>query len=137
MRRKLELAEHEQRRRQEQEQIREKETQRQEYLSNINRLMLARNIKARILVCTMTGSKEYMMNNAELSIGTAEDNAIVIDDRTVSRHHAILYFNGEHFGIRDLNSTNGIVMNGFKMKEMKLRNGDSVSLGNTMIKIYY
>lgn len=137
LRRKLELAEHEQRRRQEQEQIREKETQRQEYLSNINRLMLARNIKARILVCTMTGSKEYMMNNAELSIGTAEDNAIVIDDRTVSRHHAILYFNGEHFGIRDLNSTNGIVMNGFKMKEMKLRNGDSVSLGNTMIKIYY
>ena len=85
----------------------------------------------------MTGSYEYMMKSPEVTIGTAEDNMIVIEDRTVSRHHAILYFNGEYFGIKDRKSTNGIVMNGFKMTDMKLRNGDSVSLGNAMIKIYF
>lgn len=137
LRRKLDIAESEQRRRLEEEKKKEKEAQKQEYLSSINSLMRARNIKARVLILTMTGTFEYMVSSAETTIGTAEDNDIVIDDRTVSRHHAILYFNGENFGIRDLKSTNGIVMNGFKMDDMKLRNGDSVSLGNTTIKIYF
>ena len=137
LRRKLDIAESEQRRRLEEERKKEKEAKRQEYLSSINSLMRARNIKARILVSTMTGSFEYLLNSAEMTIGTSDDNDIVIEDQTVSRHHAILYFNGENFGIKDLKSTNGIVMNGFKMDDMKLRNGDSVSLGNTVIKIYF
>ena len=137
LRRKLDLAESEQRRRLEDERKKEKEAKRQEYLSSINALMRSRNIKARVLISTMTGSFEYLVNTAETTIGTADDNSIVIEDRTVSRHHAVLYFNGENFGIRDLKSTNGIVMNGFKMDDMKLRNGDSVSLGNTVIKIYF
>lgn len=137
LKRKLEAAEIEQRRRQEQEQKKERDAKRQEYLDSLNSLMQSRNIKARILVSTMTGSYEYMMKSPEVTIGTAEDNMIVIEDRTVSRHHAILYFNGEYFGIKDRKSTNGIVMNGFKMTDMKLRNGDSVSLGNAMIKIYF
>ena len=137
LRRKLDLAESEQRRRLEDERKKEKETKRQEYLSSLNALMRSRNIRARVLISTMTGSFEYLVNTAETTIGTAEDNSIVIEDRTVSRHHAVLYFNGENFGIRDLKSTNGIVMNGFKMDDMKLRNGDSVSLGNTVIKIYF
>lgn len=137
LRRKLDIAESEQRRRLEEDRKKEKEAKRQEYLSSINSLMRARNIKARVLVSTMTGSFDYLVNSAETTIGTSDDNDIVIDDRTVSRHHAILFYNGENFGIRDLKSTNGIVMNGFKMDEMKLRNGDSISLGNTVIKIYF
>lgn len=137
LRRKLDLAESEQRRRLDEARKKEEKTKRQEYLSSINSLMRARNIKARVLISTMSGSFDYMIDSAETTIGTSEDNMIVIDDRTVSRHHAILYFNGEDFGIRDLKSTNGIVMNGFKMDDMKLRNGDSVSLGNTIIKIYF
>ena len=137
LKRKLDIAESEQRRRIEEEKKRDKDARKQEYISSINALMRSRNIRARILVSTMTGSFEYIINSAETSIGTADDNDIVIEDRTVSRHHAILYFNGEAFGIKDLKSTNGIVMNGFKMDDMKLRNGDSVSLGNTVIKIYF
>jgi pSer/pThr/pTyr-binding forkhead associated (FHA) protein len=85
----------------------------------------------------MTGSFENMVVSAENTIGAAEDNDIVINDRTVSRHHAVLYFDGQTFGIRDLRSTNGIVMNGFKVDDLKLRNGDSVSLGNAVMKIYF
>ena len=135
--RKLNMAETEQRRKQEQEILREKAMKRQEYLDSINTLMHSRNIKARLLVSTMSGSFDYIIDTAETSIGTADDNNIVIEDTTVSRHHAIVYFNGEVFGIKDLNSTNGVVMNGFKVNDLKLRNGDIVSLGNTTIKIYF
>lgn len=137
LRRKLDVAENEKRKQQEREKAKEKAAQRQEKLEALNALMRSKNIKARILVSTMTGSFENMVVSAENTIGAAEDNDIVINDRTVSRHHAVLYFDGQTFGIRDLRSTNGIVMNGFKVDDLKLRNGDSVSLGNAVMKIYF
>lgn len=137
LRRKLEVAENEKRKRQEQEKAKEKAAMRQEQLDALNALMRSKNIKARLLVSTMSGAFEYMVGTAENTIGTAEDNDIVVNDRTVSRHHAVLYFDGQTFGIRDLRSTNGVVMNGFKVDDLKLRNGDSVSLGNAVMKIYF
>ncbi len=137
LRRKLDVAENEKRKQQEREKAKEKAAQRLEQLEALNALMRSKNIKARILVSTMTGSFENMVVSAENTIGAAEDNDIVINDRTVSRHHAVLYFDGQTFGIRDLRSTNGIVMNGFKVDDLKLRNGDSVSLGNAVMKIYF
>lgn len=137
LRRKLDVAESEKRKRQEQEKAKEKAAQRQERIDSLNAMMHLKNIKARMLVSTMTGTFEYMVASAENTIGTAEDNDIVINDATVSRHHAVLYFDGQTFGIRDLKSTNGIVMNGFKVDDLKLRNGDAVSLGNSVMKIYF
>lgn len=137
LKRKLDVAENEKRKQQEQERTMEKAAQRQEQLDAMNALMRSKNIKARLLVSTMTGAFEYMVDTAETTIGSADDNDVVINDRTVSRHHAILYFDGQTFGIRDLKSTNGIVMNGFKVDDLKLRNGDSVSLGNSVMKIYF
>lgn len=137
LRRKLEIAENEQRRKQEKELAQKKQAEHNEKLASINALMMSKNIRARVLIITMSGSYEALVTVAETTIGTAEDNMIVISDPTVSRHHAVLYFDGERFGIRDLRSTNGIVMNGFKVEDLTLRNGDSVSLGNTTIKIYF
>lgn len=137
LRKKLNLAENENRRQQEQEKAKQKAAQRQEQLYALNALMHSKNIKARLLVLTKTGSFEHTVVSAESTIGSSEDNDIVINDKTVSRHHAVLYFDGQTFGIRDLKSTNGIVMNGFKVDDLKLRNGDSVSLGNVVMKIYF
>lgn len=137
LKRKLEIAENEKRKQLEQEKAKEKANQRQEQLNALNMLMRSRNIKVRLLISTMTGSFEYMINTAENKIGSADDNDIVVVDPTVSRHHAVLYFDGQAFGIRDLRSTNGIMMNGFKINDVKLRNGDSVSLGKVVMKIYF
>lgn len=137
LRRKLDVAENEQRRRQEQERAKEKAAKRQEEIEAMNSLMRSKNIRARVLVSTMTGAFEYQVATSENTIGSAEDNDIIIEDKTVSRHHAVLYFNGQTFGIRDLHSTNGVVINGFRVEDLKLRNGDSVTLGNSVMKIYF
>lgn len=137
LKRKLEIVENEKRKQQEQAKAKEKAAQRQEKLYAMNALMHSKNIKARLLVSTKTESFEHTVVSAENTIGASEDNDIVINDKTVSRHHAVLYFDGQTFGIRDLRSTNGIVMNGFKVDDLKLRNGDSVSLGNSVMKIYF
>ncbi|MBO4587616.1 MAG: FHA domain-containing protein [Bacteroidales bacterium] len=137
LRRRVEASESERQRKIEEEASREKDQQRQEQLANINQIMRQKNIQARLMVSTMTGLAEHTIDTAECTIGSASDNMVVINDSTVSRHHALLYFNGEGFVLKDLNSTNGIVMNGIKVKDVKLRNGDQLSLGKTMIKIYF
>lgn len=47
----------------------------------------------------------------EMSLGTARDNDIVIDDRFVSRHHAHLRWDGVDWWLEDLNSRNGSYVN--------------------------
>lgn len=137
LRRKLETSESEQHRKRALEESREKAAQRNERLSAMNALMSSKNVKARLLVFNLSGSTEHIVTTSEVSLGSSPDNDIVIDDRTVSRHHAILYYNGTSFAIRDQHSTNGIVMNGIKVDDLELRNGDTVSLGKTTIKIYF
>ena len=138
LRRRLEASESEKIRKQEMEKEQEARKQKQEHLANISLIMRKKNIKARLLVSTMLRpSEEYIVDTPECSIGSSEDNMVAIKDPTVSRHHALLYFNGEEFCLKDLNSTNGIIMNGVRVNELKLRNGDRISLGKANIKIYF
>ena len=47
----------------------------------------------------------------------------------MSRHHAIIVPNGPIWVIVDLNSTNGILVNGKKVRQQVLTNGDEITVG--------
>jgi len=64
-------------------------------------------------------------------IGSAPDNDIIIHDVLVSGHHAFLLLTPQGVQITDANSTNGTFVNGQRVKEAILRNGDVVTLGNS------
>ena len=50
-------------------------------------------------------------------IGRDHDNAIQIDEKTVSRRHCEIQVNNNQVFIKDLNSTNGTFVNGEKIVE--------------------
>ncbi|MGB9304582.1 MAG: BTAD domain-containing putative transcriptional regulator [Mycobacterium sp.] len=50
----------------------------------------------------------YPLREAATRIGRLPDNDIVIDDDTVSRHHAVIVDTGNSFVITDLGSANGV-----------------------------
>ena len=54
---------------------------------------------------------------------------VVLHDPNVSRSHAELSFNGAEWVIRDLNSTNGTLVNDVDVDECALRDGDVITLG--------
>lgn len=137
LRRRIDLADSEKRQKQAQQLSGEKKAKHQEQINTINRLMVSKNVRARLLLFSMTGQQEATICTAETTIGTADDNNIVVEDPTVSRHHAMVYYNGEDFYIKDTDSTNGLVMNGIKIQDLKLRNGDAVKMGNTTLKFYF
>jgi len=68
-------------------------------------------------------------------IGRRSDNDIVFSNDSVSGHHAELHMSREGaFSITDLGSGNGIVLNGKKVTQGGLRDGDLVELGEVRFR---
>jgi pSer/pThr/pTyr-binding forkhead associated (FHA) protein len=57
------------------------------------------------------------------------------DDRFFSRHHCILEINPPRCFLRDLGSTNGTFVNGQKVQEAYLQNGDRIQGGQTVLAV--
>jgi eukaryotic-like serine/threonine-protein kinase len=56
------------------------------------------------------------------------------EDRSLSRHHFLLEFNPPEAYLRDLGSRNGTAVNGVKVKEAFLKDGDIVRGGRTQLR---
>lgn len=78
---------------------------------------------------TFTASAPRTVIGRERSAG-----GIVIHDPNVSRSHAELSFDGQTWRIRDLNSTNGTLVNDVDIDECSLRDGDLITLGLTNLE---
>ena len=64
-------------------------------------------------------------------IGRSRDCDVQLSDANVSRRHAELRQEGASYWIVDLGSTNGMEVNGKRVKRAKLRDGDTITLGST------
>ena len=69
-------------------------------------------------------------------IGRSPDAHLFLpDDRFFSRNHCLLEINPPHSFIRDLGSTNGTFVNGQRIKEAFLKNGDQIRGGETILVV--
>ena len=71
------------------------------------------------------------IDRRRLVIGRSKECDIQLDDPNVSRRHAEVRQEGTAYWIVDLESTNGIEVNGRRLKRAKLEDGDTVTLGST------
>lgn len=69
----------------------------------------------------------------QLTIGRDVYNSLSLQDPEISRSHAIIFDQGEHILIKDLNSRNGVYVNGDQITEQELRDGDEIVLGSSII----
>lgn len=65
-----------------------------------------------------------------LTIGRTSENAIVVKDVLASRRHARLVRSPAGLGIEDAGSVNGTFVNGTRIQQALLREGDIVTIGN-------
>lgn len=75
---------------------------------------------------------------SRITIGRATDNDVVIDNKLASRHHAIIQKIKDDYFLKDLESTNGTLLNGElvpKDKYIKLGSSDTVTIGKTNLLI--
>jgi len=64
-----------------------------------------------------------------LSIGRTNDNDIVLENRGVSRKHAMIEFNDKAVLVIDNESLNGTFLNNRKISEEVLREDDIITIG--------
>ncbi|AZR72960.1 hypothetical protein BBF96_05860 [Anoxybacter fermentans] len=78
--------------------------------------------------------KKFNLIGSIITIGRREDNQIMINDPNVSRYHARIVYNNNNWQIEDLNSTNGVFINGKRITISPLKSGDKICIGSTLLK---
>lgn len=74
--------------------------------------------------------RSFAIGSDPVVIGRAEEHAVSIPDKSLSRSHARLERDGDRVVIVDLLSKNGTFVNGEKIARRALRHGDTVVLGD-------
>ena len=74
-------------------------------------------------------STSWFLPNGLHKIGRLPEKEIILDDVTVSRHHAFITVDDEEISITDEESTNGIFINGGLLTESTLKSGDRLQVG--------
>ena len=76
-----------------------------------------------------TGPVTHELTEESITIGRAPENTIVLEDASVSGHHAQLQRSGDVYRVKDLGSTNGTRVNSENVTEVTLRFGDRLRFG--------
>ncbi len=78
--------------------------------------------------------RSYDVRKDHITIGRSRDSDIFLEDLAVSRLHATIY-RDEMGGylLRDENSANGTSVNGQRVSEVALQEGDEIQLGQTIL----
>jgi FHA domain len=88
------------------------------------------------LILSMDGAviKEYPLNKERMTIGRKEHNDIAIDNLAVSGEHAAIVTILHDSFLEDLDSTNGLEVNGTPTKKHFLQNNDVIGIGKYKLK---
>lgn len=85
----------------------------------------------------LSGSRKGVSTRltSKLTVGKSDDNDIVLSDDTVSRNHCEFTVDADGVHVRDLNSTNGVRLEGTRIKDAVLSPGAVVRIGEVDIAL--
>ncbi|WLT32230.1 FHA domain-containing protein [Geothrix sp. PMB-07] len=88
---------------------------------------------AKLLVHESAGAREFEIIDNEVHMGRELDNTLRLPDPSISRHHCVIRKVGGGFEIQDLQSSNGVLVNGNRVQSSPLRDGDRITLGQVQL----
>jgi hypothetical protein len=74
--------------------------------------------------------RSFEFSGVATAVGRSCKN-VSIDDPTISRVHAFFVYRATEFRVRDAGSANGVYLNGARVTDYALRDGDELLLGQT------
>ncbi|MFA6920696.1 MAG: FHA domain-containing protein [Gallionella sp.] len=88
------------------------------------------------LILSLDGAliQEYPLNKERVTVGRKTDNDIVINNLAVSSHHAAIITILHDSFMEDLDSTNGLTVNGVPVKKHFLQSNDVIEIGKYKLK---
>src|SRR5438270_10777355 len=81
------------------------------------------------------GGEFPIVPDKQIVVGRSSDLDMVLVEDMVSRKHARITMQQDQIWIEDLGSTNGTFVNGEKIKRARLKEGDRVLIGTSILKV--
>jgi len=79
--------------------------------------------------------KTFEIDGKTATIGRDPSCEVSVRDPGVSRRHARLELQGDHYILKDLGSSNGTHINGVRTRESAIQPGDQIRVGNTLLTV--
>jgi len=90
---------------------------------------------ARLVVLSANfAGREFELRQPAMIIGRTDENDVVINHRSISRHHAKIVRENGRYAVVDLQSSNGVRVNGEEYGKVELRRGDMIDLGHVRMR---
>ena len=99
---------------------------------NQDNLFRVRRTKLLVISGPLQG-REFVVNRDTFTIGSGHHNDLSITDSTVSKRHCEIVVDQNGYLIRDLDSTNGTLVQGVRVSSAHLAPGSEIQLGKTRI----
>lgn len=88
-----------------------------------------------VVINTDFAGREFVCNKTEMKIGRTDDNDIALDHRSLSRTHCkVVREESGEWRVVDMQSANGLMVNGESYAQVTLRPGDVIELGHVKLK---
>ncbi len=89
-----------------------------------------------VVVSSNFAGKEFDLTRPQMIVGRTDENDLVVNHRSISRNHAKVTRDPEtgRYTISDLQSSNGVRVNGQDYGKVELRRGDTVDLGHVRLR---
>jgi hypothetical protein len=84
-----------------------------------------------------SNTDQFEINKPLISVGRdVKTNVITIPNSNISRNHFSITFSNNKYSVVDNNSTNGMIINGYKLKKAELKNGDIIEIADVTFTFY-
>src|SRR5580698_6919686 len=95
----------------------------------------ARSYVLRFISGKYQGGEFPIVPEKQIIVGRSSDLDMVLVEDMVSRKHAKIAMQSDQIWIEDFGSTNGTFVNGEKIKRARLKEGDRVLIGTSILKL--
>ena len=100
--------------------------------SGYENILRVRKTKLLVISGPLQG-REFFVNRDTYTIGSSDHNDLVIGDSTVSKRHCEIIVEESGYQIRDLDSTNGTMVQGVRVSSAHLAPGAEIQIGKSRI----
>jgi hypothetical protein len=90
--------------------------------------------RLRVLSPRLMFGAEFLLDRPSAVIGRTAENDIILNHKSLSRHHAKVVREGDHFFILDLESANGVRVGRHHIVRCELHDGDVIQLGEVRLR---
>lgn len=91
----------------------------------------------RVLRLTEGSGRQHQLAHGVSVLGRGASAQVRLDDKAVSREHCRIWWDGQRAVLQDLGSTNGTSVNGERVSEWQLADGDVVNLGQSIVIVRF